>query len=66
MPFGKKSIADDSRLAESEVAGVAAPSGARTATPAPTPAKSRRRSVQNAAIFVSAQTLLARADKLYP
>ena len=45
MPFEKKSIADDSRLAESEVAGVATPSVARTATPAPTPAKSRAHQV---------------------
>ena len=61
MSLGKKSIADDSRLAESASGGNAAatPSVARTATPAPTPAKSRARQVLTVSFVLASVLFLA-------
>ena len=74
MSLGKKSIADDSRLAESASGGNAAatPSGARVATPAPTPAKSRARQVFTVSfvlanvLFLALLAAIAIPGKVHP
>lgn len=72
MPFEKKSIADDSRLAESEVAGVAAPSVARTTTPAPSSTNSFARQVLTVSfvlanvLFLALLAAIAIPGKVHP
>ena len=53
MSLGKKPTADNPRATESEVAGVATPADARTAMPAPTPAKSGARQVLTCLLYTS-------------
>ena len=72
MSLGKKSIADNPRAAESEVAGVATPSVARTATPAPAQTKSFARQVLTVSfvlanvLFLALLTAIAIPGKVHP
>ena len=74
MPFEKKSIADDSRLAESASGGnaAAAPSVARTTTPAPAQTKSFARQVLTVSfvlanvLFLALLVAIAIPGKIHP
>ena len=72
MPFEKKSIADGSRLAESEVAGVATPSVARATTPAPAQTKSFARQALTVSfvlanvLFLALLAAIAIPGKVHP